>query len=67
MKSLLVLMLLFGESAGAASKGPQSKSLTAYTSRKTHLVQPLFDLYEKKTGVKIEHINGKAGALVERL
>ena len=42
-------------------------SLTLYTSRKTHLIQPLLDQYEKKTGIQVKHINGKAGSLIERI
>ena len=47
------------------AKAPQE--LTVYTSRKTHLIEPLFEAYSKKTGVKINHINGKAGALIQKL
>ncbi|MEM7645585.1 MAG: extracellular solute-binding protein [Pseudomonadota bacterium] len=58
---VLLLSLMF------SATGYGKDTLTVYTSRKTHLIQPLFDAYQKKTGVKIEHINGKAGALIQKL
>lgn len=41
--------------------------IIVYSARKEHLIKPLFDLYTKKTGVKINYITGKAGVLLERL
>lgn len=42
-------------------------SLTVYSSRAEHLIQPVFDLYREQTGVEIQYITDKAGVLVERL
>ncbi len=42
-------------------------TLMVYTSRKSHLVEPLFKAYEKKTGIKIKHINGDDGPLIQKL
>lgn len=44
-----------------------SPTLTIYTSRKEHLVKPLFDLYTAETGVKIRYITDEAGPLIQRL
>lgn len=41
--------------------------LVVYSSRKEHLVKPLFDAYTKKTGVQINYITDKAGPLMARL
>lgn len=41
--------------------------IVVYSARKEHLIKPLFDAYTQKTGVKIEYITGKEGALLERL
>ena len=30
--------------------------LTVYSARKEHLIKPLFDAYNEKTGVKIQYI-----------
>ena len=58
-----LLLLLLPLSLWAKSP----KELTVYTSRKTHLIEPLFKAYTKKTGVKINHVNGKAGVLIQKL
>ncbi|WP_226860111.1 Fe(3+) ABC transporter substrate-binding protein [Desulfoluna spongiiphila] len=44
-----------------------SQELVVYSARKEHLIKPLFDAYEKKTGVAIKYITGKAPVLLERL
>ena len=44
-----------------------SQELVVYSARKAHLIKPLFDAYEKKTGVTIKYITGKAPVLLERL
>lgn len=44
-----------------------SQELVVYSARKEHLIKPLFDAYEKKTGVIIKYITGKAPVLLERL
>ncbi|SCY64132.1 iron(III) transport system substrate-binding protein [Desulfoluna spongiiphila] len=44
-----------------------SQELVVYSARKEHLIKPLFDAYEKKTGVSIKYITGKAPVLLERL
>ncbi len=44
-----------------------SEELVVYSARKEHLIKPLFDAYEKKTGVTIKYITGKAPVLLERL
>ncbi len=49
------------------AQAPAAKPLMVYTSRKSHLVEPLFKAYEKKTGVKIKHINGDDGPLIQKL
>lgn len=41
--------------------------VVVYSARKEHLIKPLFDAYNQKTGVKIKYITGKEGALLERL
>jgi iron(III) transport system substrate-binding protein len=51
----------------ALSAVAESKKLVVYSSRKEHLVKPLFDLYEKKTGVKVEYLTGKDPVLVQKL
>ncbi len=65
LKPLLILILVFPLVAAANEKAPPE--LTVYTSRKTHLIEPLFKAYFKKTGVVINHVNGKDGVLIQKL
>ncbi len=44
-----------------------SEEINVYSSRKEHLIKPLFALYEKQTGVKISYVTSKAAPLIERL
>jgi len=45
----------------------QTSELVVYSSRKEHLIKPLFDRYESETGTKIRYITDNAGALLARL
>ena len=42
-------------------------SVTVYSSRKEHLIKPLFEAFTKDTGIKVEYLTGQGGALIERL
>ncbi|MEM9101677.1 MAG: extracellular solute-binding protein [Pseudomonadota bacterium] len=44
-----------------------AKEVVVYSSRKEHLVKPLFDRYEEKTAVKIRYITGDPGPLMSRI
>ena len=56
------------KSAEASSVAHSGQSeLVVYSSRKEHLVKPLFDLYSEKTGTQIRYITDKAGPLIARL
>ena len=41
--------------------------LVVYSSRAEHLLKPIAEKYEQKTGNKVKLVNGEAGALMERL
>lgn len=41
--------------------------LVVYSSRKEHLIKPLFDQFTKETGIPVTLQTGKANALIERL
>lgn len=45
----------------------QAKELVVYSARQDHLIQPVFDLYTKETGVKINFITDKEAPLLARL
>lgn len=59
--SLLSLVLL------ACSEAPKDPEVVVYTSRKDHLIRPVFDLYTEQTGVKIRYTTDGDGALITRL
>ena len=44
-----------------------AEEIVVYSARKEHLVKPLFDEFEKETGVTIKYITDKAGPLLQRL
>lgn len=57
-----------GEAAAEkANSAADVKELIVYSSRKEHLIKPLFDLYQKESGVKIRYITDKAPPLMARL
>lgn len=45
----------------------KDESVTVYSTRSEHLITPLFDAFENKTGIKVEYLTGKDGALIERM
>ncbi len=61
-KILLFLCAIVGTSTFA-----NDKELLVYTGRKAKYAQPLFDLYSKKTGVKIIVKEGKTAALANTI
>lgn len=44
-----------------------SNELVVYSSRADHLIKPIIEKYQQKTGVKVTVVNDKAGALMEKL
>jgi len=44
-----------------------SQEIVIYSARKEHLIKPVFELYTKETGVKIQYITDKAPVLLQRI
>jgi len=42
-------------------------AVTVYSTRGEHLITPLFQAFEDKTGIKVNYLTGKDGALIERI
>jgi iron(III) transport system substrate-binding protein len=42
-------------------------TVTVYSSRKEHLIKPLFKAFTQETGIKVDYLTGKGAALIERL
>lgn len=55
------------QSGQSEERQQSSQTLTVYSSRAEHLIQPVFDLYRERTGVEIRFITDKDGVLIERL
>lgn len=66
MKKIVILLTLFSIILTFNSNA-FSKGIVVYSARKEHLVKPVFDAYQKETGVKIRYITGKAPVLLQRL
>lgn len=58
---LFLLILLFTTIANSAEE------LVVYTSRKEHLIKPIFDQFTKETGVKINYRTGNDGVLIQTI
>jgi iron(III) transport system substrate-binding protein len=41
--------------------------VVVYSARKEHLIKPLFEAFEKETGIAVKYITDKAGPLLQRL
>ncbi|KAA0445847.1 MAG: extracellular solute-binding protein [Candidatus Thioglobus sp.] len=65
IKILIFSLLTMGVTT--AISAVSDDSVTVYSSRKEHLIKPLFDAFTKDTNIKVEYLTGKGGALIERL
>ena len=54
------------EQSGSA-EADKPKPLVVYSSRKEHLIKPLFDSFTASTGIEVQYITDKAGPLIARL
>ena len=62
-----LMIAIFASSFSSAVAAASNDSLTVYSTRKEHLIEPLFDAFTKKTGIKVSYLTGKGGALIERI
>ena len=44
-----------------------AEEVVVYSSRKEQLIKPLFDAFEKETGIEVKYQTGKEGPLIERI
>lgn len=63
----LVLILVMIVSSALSQAASKTETLYIYSARTEPLIQPLFQKFEKETGVKVKFITGKAEALIQRL
>ena len=65
VSSLALLTLLM--SSITQTQATSDDTVTVYSSRKEHLIQPLFEQFTKDTGIEVNYLTGKGGDLIERL
>ncbi|CAC9589406.1 Ferric iron ABC transporter, iron-binding protein [uncultured Gammaproteobacteria bacterium] len=65
--SSTVMFSILTVSSITAVQAATDELVTVYSSRKEHLIKPLFEAFTKDTGIKVEYLTGKGGALIERL
>ena len=63
----LALALLASLAAQPALMAADPVTLTLYSSRKAHLIEPVLELYTKQTGIQFNLHTGKPGPILERL
>jgi iron(III) transport system substrate-binding protein len=64
--SILAISIL-SSSFSTAVLSATDDSLTVYSTRKEHLIEPLFNAFTDQTGIKVKYLTGKGGALIERI
>ena len=65
--SSVIMLSVVWVSSMTAVQAASDESVTVYSSRKEHLIKPLFQAFTKDTDVKVKYLTGKGGALIERL
>ena len=63
----VIALAILSTSFSASVQAATNDSLTVYSTRKEHLIKPLFDAFTAKTGIKVKYLTGKGGALIERI
>ncbi len=70
---VLPALLILGCSDGSEDKSsvaeakPDKDEIVVYSSRKEHLIKPLFDRFTAETGIKVSYITDGEGPLMARL
>ena len=55
------------EATQAANTDYLSEPIVVYSSRKQHLIEPVFEQFTLQTGITVEYTTDKAGVLIERI
>ncbi|MDG6779160.1 extracellular solute-binding protein [Thiomicrorhabdus sp. zzn3] len=50
-----------------SAQAADEPEVVVYSSRKEHLIKPVFDAFTKETGIKVSYLTGKDNALIERV
>lgn len=65
--SSVIMLSVVWVSSMSAVQAASDESVTVYSSRKEHLIKPLFQAFTQDTGVKVKYLTGQDGSLIERL
>lgn len=65
--SLAVVTALALSACSDSTEDTAASSVTVYSARAEHLIQPIFERYTEETGVEVRYITDNAGALIQRL
>ena len=63
MKKFLLIFIIISNVQIAKA----DDTVTVYSSRKAHLIKPLFEKFTEDTGIKVKYLTGKGTSLIERL
>lgn len=64
---LAVPVLGFQSFQVQAADASGQQEVVVYSSRKEHLIKPVFDAFTAETGIKVSYLTGKDNALIERV
>lgn len=67
MKRFVTTVLAMASLAAPLAHAQSEPAVTVYSSRIEQLIKPLFDRYTKETGVRINLLTDRGGAIAERL
>ena len=62
-----LLAFVIVQPAPVFASSDESVTLTLYSSRKAHLIEPVLELYTRRTGVQFNLHTGEPGPILERL
>lgn len=64
---IVLTVTVFWAMQAKAVEGADAKMLTVYSAQKEHLIRPVLEMFEEKTGIKVRLTTGKDSALIARL
>ncbi len=68
LHSSFIILFLFSEFYGTLSEAKEETPVVSvYSSRKEHLIKPVFEKFTKETGIKVEYMTDKAQPLIAKI
>ncbi len=55
------------DSKGAKEPSAESQTITVYSARKAHLIEPLFEKFTAETGIEVQYLTDSAGPILSKL